>query len=189
MTAKHIVIIAVVLAAVQIAVVTHAPKPPSTRFALRTDTWKRVQSSAEYYGWYVRNLRCSKATFDSIVERIIPMGTFFLADAGYKLFQHMMTPFEIRHGMPQDEAHYNYIHSRTRTLVERAFGLWKNKFRMFKSPLDHHTPQEMARLIETNMILHNWIIDLEPTFCDEDNPSKNFSTKLSGCTLVVTSLD
>ncbi|KAH9105449.1 hypothetical protein AeMF1_018731 [Aphanomyces euteiches] len=92
----------------------------------------------------------NRSSFGVHVHKIIPPGCYFLADAGYKLFQHIMTPYEIRHGMPVKESHYNDIHSRTRSTVERAFGRWKNKFRIFKSPLEHRTPEGICRVHALN---------------------------------------
>jgi hypothetical protein len=96
------------------------------------------------------------------------MGGCILADAGYKLFRHVMTPYAIYFGMPSDEAKYNLLHSRTRIIVEQAFGRWKNTFRLFKTELIHDTPEEMAFLIEATLILHNWLIDLNGDYISVD---------------------
>ncbi|KAF0714905.1 hypothetical protein AaE_011465 [Aphanomyces astaci] len=61
--------------------------------------------------------------------------------------------------MPQDEVHYNHVHSCSRMVVERAFGVWKNTFRLFQVTLLHGTPEEMTLLIEATLVLHNWMID------------------------------
>jgi hypothetical protein len=63
--------------------------------------------------------------------------------------------------MPDDESTFNYFHSRTRIVVECAFGLWKNRFQIFRAPLRMQCPETMSELIEATMILHNWLIDLE----------------------------
>jgi hypothetical protein len=95
-------------------------------------------------------------------ERVIPPGGFILADAGYTLLSHVMTPFPIVPNMDDSESHYNLLHSRTRIVVEQAFGLWKNKFRIFKKPLEFQRPQTMASIVEATLVLHNWIIDFDP---------------------------
>ncbi|KAF0743277.1 hypothetical protein Ae201684P_000111 [Aphanomyces euteiches] len=91
-------------------------------------------------------------------SRVIPNGGYILADAGYTLLPHVLTPFPIVLNMKKCKAHYN---SRTRTIVEQSIGLWKNKFRLFKKPLEFHSPKSMARVIEATLVLHNWIIDLD----------------------------
>ncbi|KAH9098052.1 hypothetical protein LEN26_016762, partial [Aphanomyces euteiches] len=105
-----------------------------------------------------------RSQFGIHVHKVLPKGMYFLGDAGYKLMAHLLTPYPIRFNMHEEEAHYNLVHSRARNCVERAFARWKNKFRIFKSDLTHHTPEEMARLIEATMILHNWYIDLQEVF-------------------------
>jgi len=113
----------------------------------------------------------NNSEFGRVCHQRVPLGGCFLGDAGYKLFSHLMTPYAIYTDMPRDEAHCNTIHSRTRMAVERAFGLWKNKFRIFKTELVQHHPTDMARLIEVSLVLHNWFIeydddsgDFEPEF-------------------------
>ena len=61
--------------------------------------------------------------------------------------------------MPHDESNFNLLHSRTRMTVKRAFGHWKNKFRVYKTNLLHHDPKDMARMIEATLVLHNWYIE------------------------------
>ena len=92
-------------------------------------------------------------------HKLLPYGGYIVADAGYKLFVHVMTPFAINYGMADDEAHYNLVHSRTRIVVEQTFGRWKNIFRIFKNELDHGTPEEMTSIIEATLVLQDWFID------------------------------
>jgi len=40
-------------------------------YSYRNDTWARVQADPLYEGWFRANLRCSKATFEIIVSRIL----------------------------------------------------------------------------------------------------------------------
>jgi hypothetical protein len=47
----------------------------------------------------------------------IPQGCFFVADAGYNLSNEVMTPYKIEVDMPQDEANYNYYHSKARIVL------------------------------------------------------------------------
>ena len=41
-----------------------------TKYAIRHNTWERVQESEEHHGWFKRHFRCSKATFLCIVQRV-----------------------------------------------------------------------------------------------------------------------
>ena len=49
-----------------------------------------------------------------------------LGDAGYPCLSYLLTPVA-RANTPQEER-YNYAHSRTRTVIERAFGILKRRF-------------------------------------------------------------
>jgi hypothetical protein len=44
--------------------------PSSRRFAIRTDTWARVQEDPLFEGWFKINLRCNKCSFETVVARI-----------------------------------------------------------------------------------------------------------------------
>jgi hypothetical protein len=103
----------------------------------------------------------SKSIFGRQSHGLIPANGVFLADAGYKLYSHVLTPYSIHAGMDKDESHYNYLHSKTRIVVERAFGAWKNKFRVFEAPLRWQDTRDLASLVTSTMILHNWLIDLD----------------------------
>ncbi|CAK5129533.1 unnamed protein product, partial [Aphanomyces euteiches] len=103
----------------------------------------------------------NESVFGQTCYRKVPRGGCFLGDSGYKLYSHIMTPYPIVESMAADEAKYNYIHSRSRMVVERAFGRWKNKFRVFKNELMHHSPHDMAHLIEVTLVLHNWFIEYD----------------------------
>lgn len=98
--------------------------------------------------------------FGQTVHSRIPRGCYFLADAGYQLFAHIMTPYKIELDNPPAIRHYNYLHSRARMAVECAFGLLKGKFRHFKKELVSRSPKCMEKTIVCAMILHNWFIDL-----------------------------
>ena len=52
---------------------------------------------------------------------------FLLGDSGYALRPYLITPVQ-NPGTPA-ENHFNYIHSKTRMVVERAFGVLKSRFR------------------------------------------------------------
>ncbi|CAK4526007.1 unnamed protein product, partial [Aphanomyces euteiches] len=44
---------------------------------------------------------------------------------------------------------------------ERSLGLWKNTFRIFKTPLLQATPIQMANIVKATLALHNMFIDLD----------------------------
>lgn len=53
---------------------------------------------------------------------------------------------------------FNEILSGERAMVERAFGLWKNRFLSLKEMGGHNEMQEIYRVIEALIVLHNMCI-------------------------------
>ena len=94
---------------------------------------------------------------------LVPPDCHLLGDAGYTLTEQLLTPYAIYDGMPTDEKRYNRQHSRTRIVVERAFGLLKGRWRVLKRTLNMKTPQSAARTIVAAMVLHNLTIDCGDT--------------------------
>src|SRR5690348_4810826 len=95
-------------------------------------------------------------------HRWIPQSCFFVADAGYKLMEHIMTPFKIETDMEQSESGYNYAHSRTRIVIERSIGLLKCKFKRFATTLSGSI-ENSQKIIIACLILHNiFILRNEP---------------------------
>lgn len=107
----------------------------------------------------------NRSVFGKTCHLKIPSHAYFLADAGYKLMKHIITPYKIDVGMPDDEANFNYIHSKARITVERALGLLKIKFQRFRAPLIGDV-NNIRRLIITAFIVHNWFINLNEPIPD-----------------------
>ena len=121
----------------------------------------------------------SRSFFGQNIHKFLPPGKCIVADAGYQLFAHCLTPYDIRDEMTADERNYNYLHSRTRIVVECALGRLKGRFRRFQSPLsqrgnknngwrpgkkDSHPCQRAARIARSCLIMHNLLIDLKDTY-------------------------
>eukprot|EP00951_Prasinocladus_malaysianus_P018090 scaffold143736_cov17-Prasinocladus_malaysianus.AAC.1 len=82
---------------------------------------------------------------------------FIIGDEAYKSSGHVATPYP-GCNLDEDKDAFNFYHSRTRMIVEQAFGLFKNTWRMYSRPsqlaLDHF--QEVTRAA---FRLHNIVID------------------------------
>lgn len=82
-----------------------------------------------------------------------------VGDSGYPLEPWLLTPF----GTPATaiEQKYNSLHSRTRNVVERCFGLMKSRFRC----LDRsggtllYSPEKTCKIVAAVSVLHNICID------------------------------
>ncbi|KAG9409346.1 hypothetical protein AC1031_019598 [Aphanomyces cochlioides] len=84
-----------------------------------------------------------------------------LGDSGYKIWRHLVTPYPDHEAtMSFSKRHYNYCHSRTRILVERAFGSLKNRWRVLLRKLDQKSEETLRNTIVSCFVLHNLMIDL-----------------------------
>lgn len=84
---------------------------------------------------------------------------FQLGDGGYKLMPHLMTPF--RNPSNNHERRYNQKHISTRNVVERCFGVLKNRWRCILGSRGlHYTPDKCTQIINACCALHNMCIRL-----------------------------
>lgn len=79
-----------------------------------------------------------------------------IGDSAFAIKHNMMTPYRDCGNLTRQQLRYNKKQSQTRQLVEYAFGLLKEKFRVLQY-LEvelHRAP----RILETCMLLHNFIL-------------------------------
>ena len=73
--------------------------------------------------------------FDSASNRhdnFFPKNSHLLGDAAYPLKTWIMTPYKNNGHLTEQQKTYNYLHSSTRMVIERAFALLKGRFRRLK---------------------------------------------------------
>lgn len=84
--------------------------------------------------------------------------TWILGDAGYPLKPYLITPYRTS-GSSQNNASktkFNEVHSKTRWVVERSFGLLKNVFRCILAARQlHYKPEKATKIINVCCALHN----------------------------------
>ena len=91
-----------------------------------------------------------------------------IGDAGYATSEHMLVPWTTARVNPlYDE--YNFKHSSTRMVVERAFGVLKGMWRTLRRSPANPDLTQLPRTIITCCILHNVIIDRRDQI-DDDIP-------------------
>jgi len=81
-------------------------------------------------------------------------GKFVVGDAAYPLLQWLMVPYRDNGKLTPVQKNFNYVHSATRCVVERAFALLKGRFRRLKY-LDMKHVEDMVQVIMTCCIFHN----------------------------------
>ncbi|KAH6827596.1 hypothetical protein C2S53_015281 [Perilla frutescens var. hirtella] len=106
---------------------------------------------------------------DAITRRnglIVPRGSYYLVDAGYTNGEGFLAPFRgqryhlndwsERHRPTSAEEFFNMKHSSARNVIERAFGLLKNRWGILRSPSFYPIKQQ-NRIIMACCLLHNFI--------------------------------
>lgn len=109
-------------------------------------------------------------------------GKFYLVDSGYPNRQGYLAPYrgtkyhlpEFQQGpMPRGKKDvFNFAHSSLRNVIERSFGVLKNKWRILLHLPSYPMPKQ-SKIIIACMALHNFIrenstIDDDFDLCDDD---------------------
>ncbi|XP_050700263.1 putative nuclease HARBI1 [Eriocheir sinensis] len=99
-----------------------------------------------------------------------------LGDSAYPLRPFLMTPV----GNPSrpNEGRYNLAHAKTRNVIERAFGVWKRRFRCLAIPMRTSLDTTMATICSA-AVLHNIALaDRNEDMEDYDNDIINEEERL-----------
>ena len=80
-----------------------------------------------------------------------------VADDAFPLSTRLMKPYPQRN-LDHTKRIFNYRLSRTRRVVENAFGIMANRFRVFLSPINLE-PHKVTAIILAACCLHNFLID------------------------------
>lgn len=77
-----------------------------------------------------------------------------MADSGYPVEPALLTP--ILDAITETDKRYNVAHRHARNVIERCFGVLKNRFRcLLKHRTLHYSPQKACKIIYSCMVLHN----------------------------------
>lgn len=83
---------------------------------------------------------------------------FILADSGYPLERHVLTPYKDRGNLTRRQTNYNIKLAKNRYIVEHCFGILKQKFRqLFHVKL--RNMQLIVHFIRAACVLHNICLD------------------------------
>ncbi|XP_072164397.1 uncharacterized protein [Diadema setosum] len=100
----------------------------------------------------------------------------FVADEAFPLRENIMKPYA-RRNMTEEERIFNYRLSRARRVVENAFGILANRFRVFLTPIAL-SPEKVTNIVLCACALHNFLITHKsakhvyspPDIIDAENP-------------------
>ncbi|KAF0729451.1 hypothetical protein Ae201684_012952 [Aphanomyces euteiches] len=110
----------------------------------------------------------------------IPANCFYLGDAGYGLTMNILTPYRSTRyhlrewadegdGRPNNPREiFNYRHSKSRIIVEQAFGMLKRKWTILGKPLELEL-NAACRVIHTCCALHNYVIACKSSVVESED--------------------
>ncbi|KAL5550032.1 hypothetical protein UlMin_000208 [Ulmus minor] len=95
---------------------------------------------------------------------VFPSGKYYLVDVGYNNKPGFLVPFHGqnyhlydrtgKYGDHRKEI-FNYRHASLRNVIERTFGIWKNRFRILRR-IPHYTLKKQRDIVIACVVLHNF---------------------------------
>ena len=107
-----------------------------------------------------------KSRINSNPFSMVPHGSSLVGDATYTLEPYMMTPYKDTGVLNASQRNYNYKHSVTRNIIERAFTLLKSRFPRLKL-VELKNMEELCSYIIAVCTLHNFALYEEIRLGDE----------------------
>ena len=87
--------------------------------------------------------------------RSMPVPFAFVADDAFPLKNYIQKPYSMR-TLTKEKRIFNYRLSRARRVVENAFGILANRFRIFMQPIHLH-PEKVEAIVLACICLHNFL--------------------------------
>lgn len=101
-----------------------------------------------------------------------------IGDAAYPLLKNIMTPIRDNGHLTRAEIIYNTKLSTIRSIIERAFGLLKTKFRRLKF-LDISNFNLGNQMIAAACVLHNFIIIYDGVNIEDEVVNNNYNANVN----------
>ncbi|XP_012566446.1 putative nuclease HARBI1 [Hydra vulgaris] len=105
-------------------------------------------------------------------------GAVILADSAYPCRKWLIPPFP---GDPDGaQKRFNIAYRKTRSIIERCFGIVKDRFYALKTGIHLHKVEDASKLIMCGFVIHNLCLrygDNDNDFekCDEEQASENLT--------------
>lgn len=119
--------------------------------------------------------------FDTPTSKVLP-GTdsiaphVFLGDEAFPLLNNLLKPYaRPTAAIDRTKTIFNYRLSRARRLVENAFGILTQRFRIFLTPIQMNTAT-VENLITSACIIHNLLVDEQPISENSDLPTSQLDS-------------
>ncbi|KAG3235214.1 hypothetical protein PI124_g19746 [Phytophthora idaei] len=108
----------------------------------------------------------------------LPPGKHLTGDTGYKIWGHMLAPFPEAEALQDSRKRlYNYLHPKTRIVVECAFGRLKDRFRILLGKLKQKSADHVCKVVIGFVVLHNLFLLAAVTWNAEE---RKFMVRLTG---------
>ncbi|XP_051156192.1 putative nuclease HARBI1 [Leptopilina boulardi] len=107
------------------------------------------------------------------LARFCPGEFHIIGDKAYGIEYYFMVPYKDNGHLTPTQVHFNYIHSKTRMVIERAFALLKGRFRRLKY-LYLQKIRYGAIIIMACCVLHNICLDLDDEINEEILTEEDF---------------
>nr|XP_027086625.1 protein ALP1-like [Coffea arabica] len=101
-----------------------------------------------------------------------PQGKFYLVDAAYKMVPGFLAPFKggrnVRVGQGRGRGQgpkelFNTRHSQLRNVIERSFGVLKQRFAYLRGPVPYSYMQTQINVVIACCALHNFLREIQPS--------------------------
>lgn len=102
-----------------------------------------------------------------------PNDSHIVGDSAYGVHPHIMVPFKDNGHLSDRQKNFNFCLSSARNVIERAFGLWKGRWRSILDCLPMITIEKIPEYLVATCVLHNIcilkgdLIEFEEV-CEED---------------------
>jgi hypothetical protein len=108
-------------------------------------------------------------------EALGPLPYVFVGDEAFPLVENLLRPYPGRKGnLPHDEKVFNYRLSRARRIVENAFGILANRWRIYHRKI-FLSSKTATKVVLATCVLHNFLQTHSTPFpisgVDDDSPS------------------